>query len=122
MTHVDTPQGICRFGIARADITPPLDIYFRMWGAARGERATGVHRPLLATVIIFQPAERQADDAVQIVVALDHCLFGTEEMRRLLARVTERSAVPEDAIEVVDDTEDPLKRVHVLVCIKHSCS
>lgn len=99
--HVDSPQGTCRFGIARTDITPPLDIYFRMWGAARGERATGVHRPLLATVVVFQSAEENTDDSMQILVALDHCLLGTEEMRRLLARVTQKSGVSSERIEVV---------------------
>jgi len=30
MHFVDTPQSICRFGIARTDITPPVGIYHRM--------------------------------------------------------------------------------------------
>lgn len=100
MTHIDTPQGICQFGIARADITPPLDIYWRMWGAARGDRATGVHRPLLATVVAFQSAQAD-DDSIQVLVALDHCLLGIKEMDRLLSRVTQETGVAEDVIDVV---------------------
>ena len=42
--HVETPQSICRFGIAVGDITPPVGIYHRMWGAATHERAEGIHR------------------------------------------------------------------------------
>lgn len=38
-------------GIARRDITPPVGIYARMWGAARHDVAEGVHRPLYATVV-----------------------------------------------------------------------
>lgn len=43
MPHIDTPQSICRAGVARRDITPPVGIYHRTWGAATHERATGVH-------------------------------------------------------------------------------
>ena len=31
-----------------------MGIYHRMWGAARHDRATGVHRPLLGDVLIFE--------------------------------------------------------------------
>src|SRR5205809_7772519 len=52
--HVDTPQTRCRAGVARGDITPPVGIYHRMWGAATHDRATAVHRPLLATLLWLQ--------------------------------------------------------------------
>jgi hypothetical protein len=55
MTHVDSPQSHVRFAAARADITPPLGIYWRMWGAATHDHATGVHRPLTATAAVFEP-------------------------------------------------------------------
>src|SRR6266850_1110918 len=57
--QVDTPQSRCRFALAWADITPPVGIYHRMWGAAKHERATGVHRPLRATVAVFAPMEHE---------------------------------------------------------------
>ena len=57
MPHVDTPQSRCRQGVAKCDITPPVGIYHRMWGAATHERAAGVHRPLTATVVVFQPID-----------------------------------------------------------------
>ena len=50
-TCVDTPQSRCRAGLARGDITPPVGIYHRMWGAATHDRAIGVHRPLEATAL-----------------------------------------------------------------------
>ena len=58
ITEVNTPQSRCHFALAWADITPPVGIYHRMWGAAKHERATGVHRPLRATVAVFAPMER----------------------------------------------------------------
>ncbi|HAD58319.1 MAG TPA: alkaline ceramidase, partial [Planctomycetaceae bacterium] len=34
-----------RFGIARADITPPVGVYSRCWGAAAHDTADSIHRP-----------------------------------------------------------------------------
>lgn len=45
-------------GAARRDITPPLGIYARNWGAAAHDTAEGIHRPLVATVLaIREPHE-----------------------------------------------------------------
>lgn len=38
-------------GVARRDITPPVGIYARSWGAAKHDVAEGIHRPLTATVL-----------------------------------------------------------------------
>ncbi len=64
VTRVDTPNSRCLFAIAWADITPPVGIYHRMWGAAKHDRATGVHRPLRATVAVFAPLEEQDEPAI----------------------------------------------------------
>src|SRR5438093_6459168 len=96
--EVNTPQSRCRFALAWADITPPIGIYHRMWGAAKHERATGVHRPLRATVAVFAPLDCENSshpsqgtpsrqplgkgqgetllEAQQILLALDHCVLG----------------------------------------------
>ena len=91
MPHVDFPQTYCRIGVGRRDITPPVGIYHRMWGAATHDRATGVHRPLLATALAVAPLdERGANDATttpRVVVAVDHCLFWPEEMEILRTTV-----------------------------------
>ena len=55
MPFLETPQSRCRLGLARVDVTPPVGIYHRMWGAASHDRATGVHRALTATALVFQP-------------------------------------------------------------------
>jgi len=88
MPHVDTPGSTCRFGLARGDITPPAGIYHRLWGAATHDRATGVHRPLTATAVVFQAADGPPSaDTEQVVIAVDHCLLWATEMGRLLAAV-----------------------------------
>jgi hypothetical protein len=37
-------QGLCRAGLSRCDITPPVGIYHRMWGAATHDRSTGLRQ------------------------------------------------------------------------------
>jgi hypothetical protein len=63
------PTTRCRFGVARRDVTPPVGIYARSWGAATHEAAEGVHRPLTATAAVFAPLE--GDGPVLALVALD---------------------------------------------------
>jgi hypothetical protein len=65
-------------------MTPPAGIYHRMWGAARHDRATGVHRPLRATVVAIESLH---DEGPQLLVALDHCILGRAELQRVLADV-----------------------------------
>ncbi len=38
-------------GIAREDITPPIGIYSRNWGAAKHDTADSIHRPLTLTAL-----------------------------------------------------------------------
>jgi hypothetical protein len=47
----------CAFGVARRDVTPPVGIYARSWGAATHDVAEGVHRSLTATAAVFAPLD-----------------------------------------------------------------
>lgn len=98
ITDVRTPQSRCRFALAWADITPPPNIYHRMWGAAKHERATGIHRPLRCTVAIFAPME---GNEKQVVLALDHCTLGAVEHRQLVERAASLGGVAAEEIIVV---------------------
>ena len=44
-----------RIGVAREDITPPIGIYARNWGAASHDVANAVHRPLTLTTLFIAP-------------------------------------------------------------------
>jgi len=102
MRYVETPQSICRFGIARTDITPPVGIYHRMWGAASHEVASGVHRPLLATAMFFQQEDTAASQAgYHVVIAIDHCLLWPREMAVLLNSVSTATELPEERLSVI---------------------
>jgi hypothetical protein len=101
MHAVLTPQSTCRFGLARRDVTPPIGIYHRMWGAATHDRATGIHRPLTATALVFRPCEEGATaEAEQVLVALDHCLLWGAEMSTLLDAVSRRTGVARHQVVV----------------------
>ncbi len=93
-----TPTSRCRVGIARCDITPPVGIYHPFWGAASHHRATGVHRPITATVLLLSPLEPQADADTQMIVAVDHCMFRPAEMDVLLAEMSQSTGVNTDSI------------------------
>lgn len=80
--RVKTPQSRCRAGVARCDITPPVGIYHRMWGAALHDQATGVHRPLTATLLWLAPETGDLSDA-RIVISLDHCILDTAEIKKI---------------------------------------
>ena len=97
MRSTQAPFSLGNFGIARADITPPAGIYHRMWGAASHDRATGVHRPLTATAMVFISAENGEERAI---LALDHCLLWAREMDELLREVSRRSGFPAEHIVV----------------------
>ena len=55
-------QGLA--GVARRDITPPVGIRAKNWGAARSDVSTGAHRPLTLTAL----ALRSGPDAEPLVL------------------------------------------------------
>jgi len=96
--HIETPQSHCGFAFAHGDITPPSDIYHRMWGAAKHDRATGIHRPLRASVVLLEPlvgGERQ------FIIALDHCTMGSQEIKNLLDAVSEPTNIKREELIIV---------------------
>lgn len=59
-------------GAASRDITPPVGIYNRNWGAAKTDVATGIHRPLVVSVLAFKPADTSSgDDQPAVLVSMD---------------------------------------------------
>lgn len=99
MPVVETCQSRCLVAIARCDITPPVGIYHRMWGAATHDRSTGVHRPLTATVILFRDFDGHAPHR-RAIIALDHCLLWTREMNSLLTSISTAVDIPVDRLTV----------------------
>jgi hypothetical protein len=83
-TRISTPQARCKVGFAQSDITPPVGIYHRMWGAALHDRATGVHRPLMATAMYLEALDGSAR---QVILGLDHCILDGAELSAIRNRI-----------------------------------
>ena len=60
-----------RMGVARVDITPPIGIYARNWGAAKHDVATSIHRPLTLTALSLAPLNVAADQRPLIYIDAD---------------------------------------------------
>ncbi len=104
MPHVDYSQTFCLAGMAQRDITPPVGIYHRMWGAATHDRATGIHQPLAATVLALRPAAHKQVETtappLQVIVSLDHCLLWSADMLALRSAVLEQTALQPEQLSI----------------------
>jgi hypothetical protein len=97
---VETPQARCLVGLARTDITPPIGIYHRMWGAAAHDRAEAIHRPLFASALWLQPISHASGNMRRILIAVDHCILEGDEQTRLRQAVAEATQTPLDQISI----------------------
>ncbi|MCP4787873.1 MAG: hypothetical protein GY903_02150 [Fuerstiella sp.] len=100
MTRIEFPQSRCRIGVSRVDVTPPVGIYHRMWGAAKHDKATGVHRPLTVTALVMSAETSPGDKPDTVFVAVDHCLLWYVEMAALLDTISDLTGIPVDRITV----------------------
>lgn len=99
MTSYRTPQTRCRAAMTRAEITPPVGIYHRMWGAARHDRATGVHRPLTATLLWLEPVSGDGKQAL-LIAALDHCILDNSDVELIQRAAAEAVSLQADQVIV----------------------
>ncbi len=97
MKVVKIPQARLRAAIVRRDITPPVGVYHRMWGAALHDRATGIHRPLMATLLWMESEDASAPE-VQILIALDHCILDSAELLNMRHAISGTTGVPVESI------------------------
>ena len=87
----------CRFGVATRDITPPVGIYARSWGAATHDAAEGVHRPFAATAAVFAPLA--GDKPTLALVAADLGWFQhIPDEQTFRATILERTGLDEAAL------------------------
>lgn len=93
------PQSRCRAAAGQIDITPPIGIYHRMWGAANHDRAASMHRPLTGTMLWIVPRH---DDKTQssVVISLDHCILDSEDIALIQAAVAEGLHISAEQVNV----------------------
>lgn len=86
-----------RIGVGRRDITPPVGIYARNWGAAAHDAAEGIHRPLLATALALS----QGDEEPLVLLALDLGWWRSPaDEQAFVGPVTEAIGLPSDRLIV----------------------
>ena len=98
ITKVDSRQSIGNVGVAQLDITPPIGIYHRMWGAAKHDQATGVHRPLMLTVLWIAHADEPSEKFV--LITMDHCILDGAEIKAIRKLVSTSCNIEEKNIVV----------------------
>jgi len=62
------PSFLGLIGVTKEDITPPVGIYARNWGAALHDVADGIHKPLMLVCITFQTNK---DEKPLILISAD---------------------------------------------------
>jgi hypothetical protein len=111
---VQTPQASCRGAMVCKDITPPIGIYHRMWGAALHDRATGIHRPLEARLLWLEPRDSELNHSdpkfsdpkfsltstARILLSLDHCILDSQEIENIRESIHQSTDIPKQNILV----------------------
>lgn len=99
--HHDSYRGW--IGVARTDITPPIGIYSRNWGAATHDLAESIHRPLTLTALTLSST---AGGPPQVFVDADLGWWKSlTTARRFLSRIQEAlSLSPQNLIFALTHT------------------
>ena len=87
----------CRFGVSTRDVTPPVGIYARSWGAATHDAAEGVHRPFAATAAAFAPIAGDGPTLALVAVDLGWFQYAPDE-RQLRETVLRATGLDEAAL------------------------
>ncbi len=99
MTEQTFPTTRCTVGVATRDVTPPVGIYARSWGAANHEVAEGVHRPLTATAAVFAPRDGDGPELSLVALDIGWLQYAPDE-RGLRASIRERTGLGEEQLLV----------------------
>ncbi len=83
-------------GVAREDITPPIGIFCRNWGAAKHDAATGIHRPLSLTALTL----RESPESLPLVlIDADLGWFANVEYgQRFIQRICAGLSLPAERV------------------------
>ena len=102
------PSASAIVGVARRDITPPVGIYARMWGAAKRDRSEGTHKPISTTALVIK---RDKGEMPLVIVSIDLALLGD------LGGVTDEEFIIKPVLESL-----AIDRRHIMVNCTHTHS
>jgi hypothetical protein len=89
-------------GLAVRDITPPVGIYSRQWGAAIHDVAMGIHRPLQLNVLVLR--ENSGESEPLVLITVDACVIRHTEYAMLKAAAQRASGITDDARIIIQAT------------------
>ena len=90
------PEFAGDIGVGRVDITPPVGIFSRSWGSSIHDVASGVHRPLYATSIMFSNSETGLN---QFLISADLSFWkSNQEEWEIRSEILSRSGLDESQL------------------------
>jgi len=94
--------GRCRAAAVTVDITPPENMYHRMWGAAMHDQATGVHQPLEVNLLWLKSSSNGAGgvDTDVLILSVDHCLFWAADLEPIKQSLNAATGLGPDQIVI----------------------
>lgn len=92
---ISHPEFSGYIGIGRADITPPPGIFARNWGSSTHDVASGVHKPLYASCVIFRGLDA---DISLFLLSLDLSFWGNQEESEIRSEILAKSGVSENQL------------------------
>ena len=92
---ISHPEFSGQIGIGRADITPPPGIFARNWGSSTHVVATGVHKPLYASCVLFRGLDA---DLSLFLLSLDLSFWGNQEESEIRSEILAKSGLSENQL------------------------
>ena len=94
---ITMPMARCNFGLERVDVTPPTGINHRSWGAAKHDASTGLHKPLLGSVLAFQGLK---GTEVNLLISLDLGWLQPGDLKQLTNNLSSNTGLPSECIVI----------------------
>jgi hypothetical protein len=92
---ISHPEFSGQIGIGRVDITPPPGIFTRSWGSSTHDVATGVHKPLYASCVMFRGLDV---DFSLYLLSLDLCFWGNQDESEIRSQILEQSGLAKEQL------------------------
>jgi len=92
--------GRCHAAAVTVDITPPENMYHRMWGAALHDQASGVHQPLEVNLLWLKSSDTGEVDTDVLLLSVDHCLFWAADLEPIKQSLSAATGLDREQIVI----------------------